>query len=114
MHVAIYLETLTTSTTVEEGSTTAGTTTAAGDGATAAQSMVVRDYQALAIVLPIALLTIIINAVLTGVGVYVCIFASRKNKDSKQGESRGYENLEMSPNSLERSNLGPEYINSEG
>ena len=92
----------------------AAATTLSGDGATAAQSMVVRDNQALAIVLPIALLTIIINAVLIGVGVYVCVFISRRNKDSKEGESHGYENMEMSSDSLKKINSEQEYTANSG
>lgn len=50
---------------------------------TAAQSVpvVVQDNQAVAIVVPIALLTIIINGALVGVGIYVCLLISRKIKD---------------------------------
>ena len=39
------------------------------------------DNQAVAIVVPIALITIIINGALLGVGIYVCLLISRKRKD---------------------------------
>ena len=37
------------------------------------QLQVVRDYQALAIVLPIALVTVLITAAIVGVGVVLCV-----------------------------------------
>ena len=83
---------------------------------TAAQSItkVVKDYQALAIVLPIALLTIIINALLVGVSVYICVFLRGQKENNKEEDSRGYENLEWSSMSLELNNSAPPvYINTQ-
>ena len=78
-------------------------TTDNSDSEIASQTQtVIRDYQALAIVLPIALLTIAINALLVGVSVYVCVFLRRQkpetNRDGKE-KVHGYENLEWSSNS---------------
>lgn len=83
-------------------------TTVSGIGETAAQSMtvVVRDYQALAIVLPIALLTIIINAALVGVGVFICVFLRKDKKETEQMHSN--ENFQLSTKSLEKSETEPE------
>ena len=60
-----------------------------GNGGTAAESMtlVVRDNQAVAIVLPIALLTIIINAAIVGVGVFLCMLLNRRNKEENEEQS---------------------------
>lgn len=79
---------------------------------TAAQT-IIRDYQALAIVLPIALLTIAINALLVGVSVYICVFLKRSEKDTnKEKKIHGYENLEWSSNSVELNDLStPGYVN---
>ena len=46
---------------------------ATGTGDLSPQLQVVRDYQALAIALPIALITILITAAIVGVGVALCI-----------------------------------------
>ena len=82
-----------------------------GKSETAAQSVtkVVRDNQALAIVLPIALLTIIINALIVGVGVYICVFLRGRKENSEVEKSQGYAsgNLEWSSKSLERTNSAP-------
>ena len=59
---------------------------------------VVRDYHALGIVLPVALLTIVINSLLIGVSVYVCVFLIRRRKASSNrvdGKTNGYENLDL-------------------
>ena len=47
------------------------------------QPQVVRDYQALAIALPIALITILITAALVGVGVALCIRGSVRKKEPR-------------------------------
>lgn len=65
-----------------------------------AQFVVVKDYQALGIALPIALITIIVCAALVAVGVYLCVYISRR---STEGEKRRYENLDLSSKTLERS-----------
>ena len=47
------------------------------------QSQVVRDYQALAIALPIALITIVITAAIVGVGVALCIRGRVREKEPR-------------------------------
>ena len=90
-------------------------TTDNSDSEIASQTQtVVRDYQALAIVLPIALLTIAINALLVGVSVYVCVFLRRQKETNRDGKEKvhGYENLEWSSNSVELNDLtAPGYVN---
>ena len=93
-----------TSTTVERQSSSPfqSATTDNSDSEIASQTQtVVRDYQALAIVLPIALLTIAINALLVGVSVYVCVFLRRQKETNRDGKEKvhSYENLEWSSNS---------------
>ena len=67
-------------------------------------TVIVRDNQAVAIVLPIALLTIIINAAIVGVGVFLCMYLNRQNKkENKIEHPHSYVNLEMSSNSLGQS-----------
>ena len=81
----------------------------------------------MAIVLPIALLTIAINAVIVVVGVYICIVMKGQKKNSKTGGYVGEEeggqrhnmhatrSLEMSTRSLELSQSGEHFGgNSEG
>ena len=93
-----------TSTTVERQSSSPfqSVTTDNSDSEIVSQT-IVRDYQALAIVLPIALLTIAINALLVGVSVYVCVFLRRQKETNRDGireeKVHGYENLEWSSNS---------------
>ena len=71
------------------------------EGPTAlSQFVVVKDYQTLGIALPIALITMIVCAALVAVGVYLCVYISRR---STEGEKRRYENLELSSKTLERS-----------
>lgn len=103
------MESFSTSSETPAAETTATTTTATTsatvteESATVAQLMVVKDYQIVGIVLPIALLTVIINATVVGVGVFICVFRSKKSK--KRGEDKtvhGYENLEVSSASLEQ------------
>ncbi len=97
-----------TSMTVEEESTSqapSATTDNTNDNSeTAAQiiaASVVRDCQALAIVLPIALLSIIINAVFVGVGVYICIFLRRQKETNGEEKNHDHRNLEWSSKSIE-------------
>ena len=91
---------------------------AASTGATVCESSappaqsnanVANDNQAMAIILPIVLLTIIINAGLVGVGVFICIVISRRNKADayKAGGEivHSYENLETSTKSLKQRHL---------
>ena len=104
-----------TSTTVERQSSSTGfrsVTTDDSNSETAAQT-VIRDYQALAIVLPIALLTIAINALLVGVSVYICVFLRRQRETGREKEkAHGYENLEWSSNSVELADSTvPSYVN---
>ena len=105
-----------TSTTVEEkqfSSPFQSVTTDNSNSETAPQT-IVRDYQALAIVLPIALLTIAINALLVGVSVYICVFLRRSSEKETNREEKvhGYENLELSSNSVEPNDLtAPGYVN---
>lgn len=72
---------------------------------TAAQiitASIVRDCQALAIVLPIALLSITINAVLVGVGVYICVSLRRQKETNGDREKNcDHRNLEWSSKSIE-------------
>ena len=49
----------------------------------ALQTQVVRDYQALAIALPIALITILITAAIVGVGVALCIRGRVREKEPR-------------------------------
>ena len=90
-------------------------TTDDGNTEGSASQTIVRDYQALAIVLPIALLTIAINSLLVGVSVYICVFLKRssENETNEEGEkAHGYENLEWSSNSVELNDLSvPGYVN---
>lgn len=73
--------------------------TLCGSSLTPAQSMT----QAVAIVLPIALLTVIITATLVGVGIYICLLISRKNRDPGGRQIvQGYENLDASTKSLKQ------------
>ncbi len=104
-----------TSTTVERqfSSPFQSVTTDDGNSETASQT-IIRDYQALAIVLPIAFLTIAINALLVGVSVYICVFLRRQKETDRDGEEKvhGYENLEWSSNSVELNDLtAPGYVN---
>ena len=74
------------------------------NSATAAQIIatnIVRDYQALAILLPIALLSITINALLVGVGVYIYIFLRRKKEIKEEETSHDHGKLEWSSKSIE-------------
>lgn len=84
-----------------------------GSSETASQT-VIRDYQTLAIVLPVALLTIAINALLVGVSVYVCVFLRRQKETNRDREEKvhGCENLEWSSNSVKLNDLtAPGYVN---
>ena len=96
-------------TTSAPGTAAASISTAVcGNHATTAQSManVANDNQAVAIVLPIVLLSISINAGLVGVGIFICIVISRRHKADayKAGGEivHGYENLETSTKSLKQ------------
>ena len=97
-----------TSTTIERKSSSPfqSITTDNSDSEIASQT-IVRDYQALAIVLPVALLTIAINVLLVGVSVYICVFLKRQKETNRDGKEKvhGYENLEWSSNSVELNDL---------
>ena len=56
------------------------------------------NNQAVAIiVVPIVLLTVIVNGALVGVGIYICLRISRKNKDHEGRQIvQGHENLDVS------------------
>ena len=56
---------------------------ATGTGDLSPQSRVVRDYQALGIALPIALITILITTAIVGVGVALCIRGKIKEKEPR-------------------------------
>ena len=96
---------MTSMTTGEQSSTQPPSATMDNDNsATAAQIIatnIVRDYQALAIVLPIALLLITINALLVGVGVYICVFLRRKKETNGEETSHDHGKLEWSSKSIE-------------
>ena len=103
-----------TSTTVERQSSSPFQSVTTDNNSEIASQTVIRDYQALAIVLPIALLTIAINALLVGVSVYICVFLKRQKETNRDGEEKvhGYENLEWSSNSVELNDLtAPGYVN---
>ena len=91
-----------------DSTTTQASTTE--EGATAlARVVVVKDYQALGIALPIALLTVIICAALVAVGIYLCFIISGRNK----GENHRYENLDLSTKTLERTPSEIEHANTD-
>ena len=96
---------MTSMTVGEQSSTQPPSATMYNDNsATAAQittTNVVRDYQALAIVLPIALLLIAINALLVGVGVYICVFLRHKKETNGEETSHDHGKLEWSSKSIE-------------
>ncbi len=103
-----------TSTTVErQFSSPFQSATTDNDNSRTAAQIIIRDHQALAIVLPIALLTIAINVLLMGVNVYICVFLKRSEKETNRDEKiHGYENLEWSSNSVELNDLStPGYVN---
>lgn len=72
-----------------------------GEAATQTFTRVVRDYQALGIVLPVALLTTVINALLIGASMYIYVFLRRRQErgNGVEGKIDGYENLECSTKS---------------
>ena len=66
---------------------------------------VVRDNQALAIVLPIALLSIAINVLLVGVGAYIYVFLKRKKETNGEERSHNHGKLEWPSKSIESAAL---------
>ena len=106
MLLSYLLATVTATTTDGQDMTSTQSPTFTSAGSMASQ-VIVRDYQALAIVLPIALLTIVITAILVGVGMYVCKAAVGRDKSNETGCGEDFQmhakKLEMSSKSLELS-----------
>ena len=111
MLLSYLLATVTATTTDGQDMTSTQSPTFTSDAIDPAGSMasqvIVRDYQALAIVLPIALLTIAITAILVGVGMYVCKAAVGRDKSNETDRGEDFQmhakKLEMSSKSLELS-----------
>ena len=104
-------------TTVDEQEATSTQSSFTDSGPTAAAQVIVRDYQALAIVLPIALLTIAINAVIVVAGVYFCFVMKGQKKTSKTdgyvgdkgGQTHATRSLDISTRSLDLSQSGEHF-----